>query len=84
MLFVCLSVCISCGHVTSSCLFVCLSICISYGHVTTSCLFEVFEGLMKAHMNDAAILAMVAKSQEFEQIKVCVIVYVCLFVCVCV
>ena len=29
---------------------------------------------MKAHMRDAEILAMVAKSQEFEQIKVCVCV----------
>ena len=50
------------------------------GHVTF--FFEVFNELMKAHMNDAQILGMVAKSQEFEQIKVCVCV--CVFVCLCV
>ena len=35
-------------------------------------MFQTFNELLKTHMNEAEVLAMVSKSQEFEQVKVCV------------
>lgn len=72
-------ICLLLGHVTTAGSCDCMLI----GHVIKCCwvvfLLQVFNEWMKAHMTDAQILAMVAKSQEFEQIKVCVCV--CWTVC---
>ena len=47
---------------------------------------QTFNELMKPLINEAEILAMVSKSQEFDQVKVCVVCVcgVCVCVCVCV
>lgn len=36
------------------------------------CLSQTFTELLKPHMNEAEMLAMVSKSEEFEQVKVSV------------
>ena len=46
------------------CVYVCVCVFVCV------CVLQTFNELLKPHMNEAEMMAMVAKSEEFEQVKV--------------